>query len=92
MDSPILHNIAGFICIFSFVLLTIGLIRPFIVIWWSNQKTRTKVLMVYGSIALVSSVIFFFTINPREDDIKAPIEGGREVQEDPRKGGGDANQ
>jgi hypothetical protein len=92
MDSPILHNIAGFICIFSFVLLTIGLIRPFIVIWWTNHKTRAKVLMVYGSIALVSSIIFFFTINPREDDIKGQNEGGREVQEDSRKGGGDANQ
>jgi ABC-type Fe3+-siderophore transport system permease subunit len=70
MDSQLLHNIAGFVCILSGLLLTIGLIRPFIVVWWGESKTRTKVLMVYGSILLISSVIYFTTINPKEDSLK----------------------
>ncbi len=70
MDSQLLHDIAGFFSIFSGVLLTIGLIRPFIVVWWGEHKTRMKVLQVYGSILLISSVIFFVTIDPNRDPAK----------------------
>lgn len=81
MDSQLLHDIAGFLCILSGALLTIGLIRPFIVVWWGENKTRTKVLMVYGSILLISSVIFFVTINPKEDPLKGPVTPAERVDE-----------
>jgi hypothetical protein len=91
MDSPILHDIAGFICILSSFLLTIGLIRPFIVIWWTNNKTRTNVLAVYGSIALISSILFFVTINPEGDGRKDVAAPNSRTQQN-TGGGGDANQ
>jgi uncharacterized membrane protein len=75
MDSPIIHDIAGFIFILSAILLTAGIIRPMIVIWWTSNKTRAKVLTVYGSLALITGIIFFATINPAGDgrkDVAAP--------------------
>jgi hypothetical protein len=88
MDSSILHDIAGFIFILSALLLTAGIIRPMIVIWWTNHKTRAKVLTVYGSIALITGVIFFATIDPQGDgrkDVAAPNNSTQQT-------GGDANQ
>ena len=73
MDSQLLHNVAGFVCIFSGLLLTIGLIRPFIVVWWGESKTRAKVLMVYGSILLISSIIYFATVSSQEGSFKGTV-------------------
>jgi drug/metabolite transporter superfamily protein YnfA len=90
MDSQILHNIAGFILILSAILLTAGLIRPFIVVWWTNNKTRGKVLAVYGSLVLIFSIIFFVTIDPQEDGRKDLTTPKEQTQQDTRDGG-DAN-
>lgn len=90
MDSQILHDIAGFILIFSALLLTAGLIRPFIVLWWTNSKTRGKVLAVYGSLVLIFSVIFFVTIDSKEDGRKDLTTPKEQTQQDTRDGG-DAN-
>lgn len=70
MNAALLHDIAGFVLILAAVLLTAGIIRPFIVVWWSQHKTRTKVLAVYGSIVLVSAIVFFVTIDPTKDGRK----------------------
>ncbi len=70
MNATLLHDIAGFICILSSVLLTAGIIRPLTVLWWTENKTRAKVLMVYGSIALVSGIIFMVTVDPQGDTVK----------------------
>ncbi|MDO1450309.1 hypothetical protein Q0590_28780 [Rhodocytophaga aerolata] len=91
MDSPILHNIAGFIFIFSAVLLTAGIIRPMIVLWWTNHKTRVKVLTVYGSLALITGIIYFATINPEGDGRKDVATPNSATQQDGVQGG-DANQ
>jgi cytochrome c oxidase assembly factor CtaG len=90
MDSPILHNIAGFIFILSALLLTAGIIRPMIVVWWTEHKTRAKVLTVYGSMALIFGILFFATINPEGDgrkDVAAPNSATPQ-----NSTGGDANQ
>ncbi len=91
MDSPILHDIAGFIFILSAVLLTAGIIRPMIVIWWTKHKTRAKVLTVYGSLALITGIIFFSTINPEGDGRKDVATPNSATQQDTREEG-DANQ
>jgi cytochrome c oxidase assembly factor CtaG len=91
MDSPILHNIAGFIFIMSAVLLTAGIIRPMIVLWWTNHKTRAKVLTVYGSLALIFGILFFVTIDPKNDGRKDLTTPKVQTQQDTRDGG-DANQ
>jgi uncharacterized membrane protein HdeD (DUF308 family) len=70
MNSDILHNIAGGILILSAMFLTMGLIRPMNVLWWTQDKTRGKVLMIYGVIALIAGIIFFVTIQPNQDPIK----------------------
>lgn len=70
MNSPILHNVAGFVLIFSALLLTAGIIRPMIVLWWTNDKSRGKVLMIYGSLVLVSAIIFMVTNDSGEDGRK----------------------
>jgi cytochrome c oxidase assembly factor CtaG len=90
MDSPLLHDIAGFIFILSALLLTAGIIRPMIVVWWTEHKTRAKVLTVYGSIALITGIIFFATINPEGDGRKDVAAPNSATQPDAR--GGDANQ
>jgi hypothetical protein len=70
MNSEFLHNVAGFFLIFSAVLMVAGIIRPYNVLWWTQTKTRAKVLMVYGSIAFLSAIAFFVTISPSEDPVK----------------------
>ncbi|QHT67677.1 hypothetical protein GXP67_14075 [Rhodocytophaga rosea] len=90
MDSQVLHNIAGFILIFSAFLLTAGLIRPFIVLWWTNTKTRGKVLAIYGSLVLIFAIIFFVTIDPQQDGRKDTATPKEQTQQDTRDGG-DAN-
>ncbi len=69
MNSEVLHTIAGGILIISAFFLTMGLIRPMNVLWWTPDKTRAKVLMIYGVIALVAGILFFVTIQS-EDPIK----------------------
>lgn len=91
MDSPILHNIAGFIFILSALLLTAGIIRPMIVIWWTEHKTRAKVLTVYGSLAFITGIIYFSTINPEGDGRKDVATPNSRTQQD-AGGAGDANQ
>jgi type II secretory pathway component PulM len=70
MNASLLHYIAGFILILSSVFLTAGIIRPLTVLWWTENKTRAKVLLIYGSAVLVSAVVFMVTIDPQEDTIK----------------------
>ncbi len=91
MNSPVLHDIAGFILIFSAILLTAGIIRPMIVVWWTNHKTRSKVLMVYGSLVLVSAVIFMVTSDAENDGRKDPTTNKQQTQQETGEGG-DANQ
>jgi hypothetical protein len=70
MHSELLHDIAGFFLIFSAVLMTAGIIRPYTVLWWTKNRTRAKVLMVYGSIAFLSGILFLVTIDPGDDTRK----------------------
>ncbi len=71
MNSDILHNIAGGILILSAMFLTMGLIRPMNVLWWTQDKnSRQSTPMIYGVIALIAGIIFFVTIQPNQDPIK----------------------
>ena len=42
------HILSGF----SFLLLLIGLYKPWIVLWWEDTSYRLKVIRLYGSVAL----------------------------------------
>ncbi len=65
-----LSNIAvAGICITG-VLFTIGLIRPGFVIWWSKSNSRKNVIMVWGTLLVSFSVIFFVVSSQKNDSFK----------------------
>jgi hypothetical protein len=43
-------------------LMLLGLISPWIVLWWMDHQNRLKVLKLYGSIFLVSGVAYYIFI------------------------------
>ncbi|WPP48399.1 hypothetical protein [Catalinimonas niigatensis] len=43
---------------FFWILTLFGLYRPWLALWWSDYCPRIKVLKVYGSIALVLSLLY----------------------------------
>lgn len=56
-------------CIFG-AITVVGLINPFIVVWWSQNKSRLKAFAVYGTITAIFSIIHFTTISQQDDTIK----------------------
>ena len=38
--------------------MTIGLIRPWAMLWWEDVQNRLKVIKVYGSLAIVFGVVY----------------------------------
>jgi hypothetical protein len=44
-----------FIALTALLFLLLGLIRPWIMLWWEDVQNRLKVIKVYGTVA----VIFF---------------------------------
>ncbi|HEX5170253.1 MAG TPA: hypothetical protein VFW11_13840 [Cyclobacteriaceae bacterium] len=45
--------------ILACLLLLIGFYKPWIVLWWEDTQNRKKVIRLYGSIAIVSIVLYF---------------------------------
>lgn len=45
--------------LFSGVLLLAGLISPVIVLWWMDYQNRLRVIRIYGTIFLVSALVYF---------------------------------
>lgn len=41
----------------SFLLLLIGLWKPWVVLWWLDYQNRLRVLMYYGSLMLVFGLL-----------------------------------
>ncbi|SDK86667.1 hypothetical protein SAMN05421823_103752 [Catalinimonas alkaloidigena] len=54
----------------SVMMLIIGLIRPGFAVWWGAEKSRASVLKVWGVIALISTVAYFFMSAQRDDPFK----------------------
>lgn len=40
------------------ILLLLGLIRPWALLWWEDVQTRRKVIKLYGSISLVFFALY----------------------------------
>ena len=38
--------------------LLIGLLKPWIMLWWEDSQNRKKVLKLYGTIALISYALY----------------------------------
>lgn len=41
-------------CLLALLCLTIGLFRPWIMLWWEDTQNRKKVIKLYGTAALIS--------------------------------------
>ena len=42
-----------FTAITSILLLVLGLYKPWVVLWWEDIQNRKKVVMLYGSVAII---------------------------------------
>ena len=47
-----------FLTITCMLFMTIGLIRPWAMLWWEDVQNRLKVIKVYGSLAIVFGVVY----------------------------------
>ena len=52
-----------FLTITSVLFLVIGLIKPWAMLWWEDLQNRSKVLKVYGTLAIVFGVTYFLLKN-----------------------------
>jgi hypothetical protein len=42
------------------LLLLVGLYKPWVVLWWEDLQNRKKVIVLYGSVAVVLWVVQWF--------------------------------
>lgn len=52
------HRLFLFIAITALIFLLIGLYKPWVMLWWEDVQNRRKVLWLYGSVAVVSFVLY----------------------------------
>lgn len=55
-----------FLALTSLLFLVIGMIKPWMLLWWEDTQNRRKVLKVYGALALffyLIYLIFYFMPN-----------------------------
>jgi hypothetical protein len=43
----------------AFLFMVIGLYKPWLMLWWEDLQNRRKVIKVYGSIAVVSYLLYW---------------------------------
>ncbi|MBY0435346.1 MAG: hypothetical protein K2U26_14660 [Cyclobacteriaceae bacterium] len=47
-----------FLSLTCVLFLIIGLIKPWAMLWWEDTQNRMKVIMVYGSLAVVFGIAY----------------------------------
>ena len=47
-----------FVSLASLLFLFLGLIKPWMMLWWEDVQTRRKVIKIYGSVAIVFYLIY----------------------------------
>ncbi len=53
-----LNQFAFFSLIFFGALTIVGLVRPYLVLWWTEEHDRSTVIKVFGSITLVFVLMY----------------------------------
>jgi len=43
----------------AILLLLLGLIKPWLLLWWEDRQNRRKVIKVYGIVALIFYMIYW---------------------------------
>ncbi len=41
--------------------MVVGLFKPWLLLWWEDVQNRKKVLLVYGTTAIIFLIIYFVT-------------------------------
>ena len=54
----VLNQFAFFSLIFFGALTIVGLVRPYLVLWWTEENDRSTVIKVFGSITLVFVLMY----------------------------------
>jgi hypothetical protein len=54
------HKLLLYISITALVFLLIGLYKPWVMLWWEDVQNRRKVFRLYGSIAALGYLAYFF--------------------------------
>ncbi len=49
----LLRDLIFILAVFNFLLLSVGLYRPWIVLWWRRRQNRRQVIQLYGMLGLV---------------------------------------
>jgi len=47
-----------YISITALIFLAIGLLKPWVMLWWEDVQNRRKVIKLYGSVSMVAYVIY----------------------------------
>jgi hypothetical protein len=66
-----LSDITIYLTLFFATLLLIGIIRPDFVLFWTDNKSRGKVLAIFGSLAFITFIIWSITSSQRSDGFKS---------------------
>ncbi|MES2734258.1 MAG: hypothetical protein V4714_21100 [Bacteroidota bacterium] len=66
----ILSNVTLFLILLFAVAFLIGIIRPDFIVFWSDNKSRSKVATVFGGITLLLFIVWGITSAQRGDTIK----------------------
>ncbi|SHH99536.1 hypothetical protein SAMN04488109_6593 [Chryseolinea serpens] len=51
-----------FCSVTSFLFMVIGLFRPWAMLWWEGVQNRRKVIKLYGSVGIVSYLVYWLFI------------------------------
>ncbi|MBS1486088.1 MAG: hypothetical protein JST43_00760 [Bacteroidetes bacterium] len=51
-----------FLTLTTLLFMVIGLIKPWMMLWWEHTQNRRKVLKVYGTLALVFFFLYWLMI------------------------------
>lgn len=53
-------NVWLFLSAFAAFTTIVGLVKPWVVLWWSDFANRLKVLKIYGSLSLIFLAIYYW--------------------------------
>ena len=58
MAMEFIQRIFLYISLTAIVGLAVGLIKPWVMLWWEDKQNRKKVIRIYGTVAVVTFIIY----------------------------------
>ena len=60
-DMYFLRSIFLYVSLLSITFLSIGLYKPWVMLWWQDVQNRRRVIKLYGGIAILSYAVYWLT-------------------------------